>query len=69
MWPWSLVVSATLLVCALITAITGFVPTIDDPEVVLSVMLFCVGMALIALPLTFVAGLASDIRSDVHQTK
>ena len=60
-WPWFLVVSATLLVCALIIATTGFVPALNDPEVVLSIMLFCLGMEVLALPLTFVAGFAHDI--------
>lgn len=60
-WPWFLVVSATLLVCALIIATTGFVPAVNDPEVVLSIMLFCLGMQVLALPLTFVAGFAHDI--------
>jgi len=60
-WPWFLVVSATLLVCALIIATTGFVPAVNDPEVALSIMLFCLGMEALALPLTFVAGFAHDI--------
>jgi len=60
-WPWFLIVSATLLVCALIIATTGFVPAVNDPEVVLSIMLFCLGMEVLALPLTFVAGFAHDI--------
>lgn len=60
-WRWFLVVSATLLVCALIIATTGFVPAVNDPETVLSIMLFCLGMEALALPLTFVAGFAHDI--------
>ena len=62
-WPWSLVISAGLLVFALEIATTGFVPGVNDPEVALSVMLFCLGMEVIALPLTFVTGFASDIVS------
>jgi len=60
-WPWVLAISATLLVCVLIIATTGFVPAVNDPEVVLSIMLFCLGMEVFALPLTFVAGFAHDI--------
>ena len=60
-WPWFLVVSSTLLACALIIATTGFVPAVNDPEVVLSIMLFCLGMEVFALPLTFVAGFSHDI--------
>ena len=61
LWPWSLAISAGLLVFALVIATTGFVPGVRDSEVVLSIMLFCVGMEVIALPLTFVTGFAHDI--------
>lgn len=60
-WLWLLVLSAALLVCALIIAITGFVPGVRDPELVLSVMLICLGLEAITLPLTFIAGFAHDI--------
>lgn len=61
LWPWSLVISAGLLVFALEIATTGFVPGVNDPEVALSVMLLCLGMEVIAFPLTFVTGFAYDI--------
>jgi len=61
LWPWSLAISAGLLVFALVIATTGFVPGVRDSEVVLSIMLFCLGMEVIALPLTFVTGFAHDI--------
>ncbi|MRS05615.1 hypothetical protein EG832_20725 [bacterium] len=60
-WPWFLVVSATLLVCPLIIATTGFVPAVNDTERVFSIMLICLGMEVLALPLTFVSGFAHDI--------
>jgi len=60
-WPWSLVVSATLLVIALIIATTGFVPGVNDAEKVLSIMLICLALEVLALPLTFVSGFAHDI--------
>ncbi len=63
LWPWSLVISAGLLVFALEIATTGFVPGVNDSEVALSVMLLCLGMEVIVLPLTFVTGFASDIVS------
>jgi hypothetical protein len=70
-WPWFLVISATLLVCALIIATTGFVPAVNDPEVVLSIMLFCLGMEVLTLPFAFVAGFANDIvlTSDVAKNE
>ncbi len=61
LWPWSLAISAGLLVFALVIATTGFVPGVRDSEVVLSIMLFCLGMEVIALPLTFVTGFVYDI--------
>ena len=61
LWPWSLAISAGLLVFALVIATTGFVPDVRDSEVVLSIMLFCLGMEVITLPLTFVTGFAHDI--------
>jgi hypothetical protein len=64
LWPWSLAMSAGLLVFALVIATTGFVPGVRDSEVVLSIMLFCLGMEVIALPLTFVTGFAHDIVLD-----
>jgi hypothetical protein len=61
LWPWSLAISAGLLVFALVIATTGFVPGVRDAEVVLSIMLFCLGIEVIVLPLTFVTGFAHDI--------
>jgi hypothetical protein len=61
LWPGALTISAGLLVFALEIATTGFVPGMMDPEVVLSIMLSCLGMEVIAFPLTFVTGFAHDI--------
>ncbi len=61
LWPGSLAISAGLLVSALVIATTGFVPGVRDSEAVLSIMLICLGMEVIALPLTFMAGFAHDI--------
>lgn len=60
-WPGSLVVSSELLLFALQIAITGYVPAVEDPEKALAVMLICLGMELIAFPLTFVSGFAYDL--------
>jgi hypothetical protein len=38
LWLWCLIVGSALLVFALEIAITGFVPTVNDPEIVLSIM-------------------------------
>lgn len=63
-WPWSLALSVSLLAFALILATTGFVPGVNDPEVVLSIMLVCLGLEVILFPLTFAAGFAHDILSN-----
>lgn len=63
LWQVSLIISATLLVIALILATTGFIPMVTDPEVVLSIMLVCLGLEVIAFPLTFVSGFAYDLRA------
>ena len=61
LWPWSLVISSGLLVFVLEIATTGFVPAVNDTEIVLSIMLSCLGMEVMTLPWTFVAGFAHDI--------
>ena len=60
LWLWFLIISSALLVFVLEIAITGFVPAVNDPDVVLSIMLSCLGMEVVALPLTFVSGFAHD---------
>jgi hypothetical protein len=69
LWPWSLASSAGLLVFALVIATTGFVPGVRDSEVVLSIMLLCLGMEVIALPLTFVTGFVYDIAVEPNAAK
>ena len=40
-WLWCLIISSALLVFVLEIGVTGFVPAVNDPETVLSVMLIC----------------------------
>jgi hypothetical protein len=61
LWPWSLIISSALLVFVLEIAITGFIPAVNDPDAVLSIMLSCLGVEAGVLPLTFVSGFAHDI--------
>ena len=61
LWLWSLIISSALLVFVLEIAITGFVPAVNSPDAVLSIMLFCLGVEAAVLPLTFVSGFAHDI--------
>jgi len=61
LWHWSLIISSALLVFVLEIGVTGFVPAVNDPDAVLSIMLSCLGMEVVVLPLTFVSGFAYDI--------
>lgn len=61
LWTWLLMISSALLVFVLEIAVTGFVPTVNDPETVLSVMLLCLLAEAVVLPLTFISGFAYDI--------
>jgi hypothetical protein len=61
LWLWCLIISSALLVFVLQIAITGFVPALNDPETVLSVMLICLVVEAVVLPLTFISGFARDI--------
>ena len=60
-WLWCLMISSALLVFVLEIGVTGFVPAVNDPETVLSVMLICLVIEAAALPLTFISGFAHDI--------
>lgn len=61
LWTWLLMISSALLVFVLEIAVTGFVPTVNDPETVLAVMLLCLLAEAVVLPLTFISGFAYDI--------
>src|SRR5574341_509333 len=45
--PWSLIISLALLAVVFEIGVTGFVPTVTDPDVVLSIMLACLGTELV----------------------
>jgi len=61
LWLWCLIISSALLVFALEIAVTGYIPTVNDPDTVLSVMLFCLALEAVFLPLTFITGFAHDV--------
>ena len=61
LWLWSLIAGALLLVMALEIAIFGFVPGVNDPDLILIIMLSGLGVGLGVLLLTFVGGFAHDI--------
>lgn len=69
LWLWSLIVGSLLLVMALEIAIFGFVPGVNNPDLILIIMLSSLGVGLGVFLLTFVAGFAHDIerQADVLQ--
>lgn len=61
LWPWSLVVGSLLMLSTLAIATFGFVPGVNDPDQVLTVMLSCLGAGFSLMLFNFVAGFAYDI--------
>jgi hypothetical protein len=71
LWLWLLIVFSLLILFVLEIAVFGIVPAVNDPDAVLSIMLFCLGAGLGVLLLSFIAGFAHDIerRSDLPRGK
>ena len=61
LWPGSLILSSALLIVVFEIGVTGFIPAVRDPEVVLSIMLVCLGIEVMTLPITFISGFAHDL--------
>jgi hypothetical protein len=61
LWPFFLSISAKLFIFTLQVAITGYVPGINDPDRVLSVVMICLIIEAFLLPATFITGFAHDI--------
>lgn len=61
LWPWALIISSSLIVFVLEIGTFGYVPSVNDPDAVLSIMLSCLGAGYGVLLLTFVAGFAHDV--------
>ncbi len=61
LWLWSLVAGSLLLVMTLEIAVFGFVPGVNDPDLILIIMLTALGAGLGILLFTFVTGFAHDI--------
>jgi len=66
LWLWSLIAGALLIVLALEIAIFGFVPGVNDPGLILIIMLSSLGVGLGVLLFTFVAGFAHDIERQAN---
>lgn len=61
MWIWCLLIISALLVFALVVAVTGYLPGVNDPDAVLMTMGLCLLIVLAGMPLTFISGFAYDI--------
>lgn len=60
-WPWLLGAAALLILTALVIAIFGYIPSVQEMDQVLNITLSMVGTSLILFLLAFVAGFARDI--------
>jgi hypothetical protein len=65
LWPYTLTVASGLFLFALEIAIFGFVPGMSDAEQILYFCWACLGIALVLLLFTFVAGYAQDMQKRV----
>lgn len=61
LWPWLLGIAALLISVALLIAVFGYLPGIEEMARVLNITLSLVGASLVAFLLAFVAGFARDI--------
>ena len=61
LWLGFLIVSSLLILFALEIAVFGFVPGVNDSDLISTIMLSALGAGLVVLLLTFVAGFAYDI--------
>jgi len=59
-------ISSITLLSVLVIAITGYVPTVNDPEVALSIMLLCLSAVIVILPLAIVSGFANDLVANTN---
>jgi hypothetical protein len=60
-WPWLLTAASLLILTALVVAIFGYIPGVEDMERVLNITLAMVSASLVCFLLAFVAGFAYDI--------
>jgi len=65
LWLWSLISGSLLFLLIFAIGITGFVPAVNDPDAVLTIMLVCLGAEAVILPLVFVSGFAKDLKTDL----
>jgi hypothetical protein len=66
LWLWSLIAGSLLVVMALEIAIFGFVPGVNEPDLISIIMLSSLGVGLGVFLLTFVAGFAHDIERQTN---
>jgi hypothetical protein len=62
LWGISLIIGSMLLLSALLIAITGIVPLVNDSEEVLSIMMISLCAVVMLIPITIISGFASDLQ-------
>lgn len=68
MWSWALVVTSALIVFVFEIGVFGFVPGVNDPDAVLSILAACLGTFYVLMLLTFVAGFAHDVTMTIPES-
>jgi hypothetical protein len=63
LWPWLLVAGVVLFLAALVISVTGLVPGVTDPDLILSIDWTVLGVGYLLYLLAFVAGFAYDIET------
>lgn len=61
LWLGNLLLGSTILLFVLEIATTGFIPAVNNPQTVISVMLLCLAAEVVILPFTILSGFAHDV--------
>lgn len=64
-WPYTMAIASALFLFALEIAIFGYVPGLGDADQKLYFCWSCLGIGLLIMLLTYIAGIAADIRKQV----
>lgn len=67
LWFWALLLCSAILLIIFEIGVTGFVPSMSDPEKILSVLIKCLVAFAVTLSLTFISGFAHDIGKEKQQ--
>jgi hypothetical protein len=69
LWPWFLIAASLLLVIGLAISVTGFVPGVNDADLILSIDWSLLGIGYLLYMLALVAGFAYDIERQTDSSE